>query len=203
MFVIIIIISSIITTITYYSIVIIGTFRVPTSTCEKDTPFAQAFALQSSSKNCSPAPDLVLWKLILQCVFSRRSVFLTDASVGRLSYFCLRVFCCLTRSSRNSPDFQQNFTGISPEFHQKSPDFTRISNRSSLKEGITTTQPSHRHRYRASWRALQEGDETCWLSLSLLRFVDSESPGNSLWTWDFHLLRIRLCLSQTFWNPSY
>ena len=52
------------------------------------------------------------------------------------------------------PDFRQNFTRISPEFHQMSPDFTRISSKchqifarisnwSTLKKGITTTQPSH------------------------------------------------------------
>ena len=35
------------------------------------------------------------------------------------------------------------------------------------------------------------------LSLSLLRFVDSTFPGNSLWPWEFHPLKLRFCLSQT------
>ena len=38
--------------------------------------------------------------------------------------------------------------------------------------------------------------------LSLLRFVDSTFPGNSLWTWEFHPLNLRFCLSQTLWNPE-
>ena len=33
--------------------------------------------------------------------------------------------------------------------------------------------------------------------ISLLRFLDSNFPGNSPWTREFHLLTIRLCLSQT------
>ena len=32
----------------------------------KNTPFGRAFAIQSSSRNCSPAPDLALWKPIFQ-----------------------------------------------------------------------------------------------------------------------------------------
>ena len=40
------------------------------------------------------------------------------------------------------------------------------------------------------------------LRISLLRFVDSNFPGNSLWTWEFHRLKLRLCLSQTLWNPE-
>ena len=30
--------------------------------------FARALALQSHSRNCNPAPELVLWKLTFQCV---------------------------------------------------------------------------------------------------------------------------------------
>ena len=33
--------------------------------------------------------------------------------------------------------------------------------------------------------------------VSPLRFVDSKFPGNSLWAWEFHPLRLRFCLSQT------
>ena len=35
------------------------------------------------------------------------------------------------------------------------------------------------------------------LRISLLRFVDSELPGNSLWAWEFHRLKSILCLSRT------
>ena len=31
--------------------------HITTGVCEKSIPFAQALALQSSSRNCSPAPD--------------------------------------------------------------------------------------------------------------------------------------------------
>ena len=35
------------------------------------------------------------------------------------------------------------------------------------------------------------------LTLSLLRLLDSNFPGNPLWAWEFHPLELRLCLSQT------
>ena len=35
------------------------------------------------------------------------------------------------------------------------------------------------------------------LMLSLLRFADSTLPENSLWAWECHPLKLRLCLSQT------
>ena len=40
------------------------------------------------------------------------------------------------------------------------------------------------------------------LRLSLPRFVDSNFPGNSLWTWEFYPLIFRFWLSQTLWNPE-
>ena len=40
------------------------------------------------------------------------------------------------------------------------------------------------------------------LGLSLLRFLDSNFPGHSLWTWEFHPSILRFCLSQTLWNHS-
>ena len=40
------------------------------------------------------------------------------------------------------------------------------------------------------------------LRISILRFVDSSFPGNSLWTREFHPLRLRFCLSQTLCNPK-
>ena len=39
------------------------------------------------------------------------------------------------------------------------------------------------------------------LTLSLLTLLDSNFPGNPLWAWEFHPLALRLCLSQTLWNP--
>ena len=40
------------------------------------------------------------------------------------------------------------------------------------------------------------------LSISLLRLLGSGFPGNSLWTQEFHPLRLRFCLSQTLRNPE-
>ena len=40
------------------------------------------------------------------------------------------------------------------------------------------------------------------LTLSLLTLLDSNFPRNSLWAWEFHPLELRLCLSQTLWNPQ-
>ena len=39
------------------------------------------------------------------------------------------------------------------------------------------------------------------LTLRLLRLLESNFLGNSLWAWEFHPLQLRLCLSQTLWNP--
>ena len=46
-----------------------------TGVCEKTTPFACALAMRPSSRNCSPAPDLVLSERIFQPVFLSRGVF--------------------------------------------------------------------------------------------------------------------------------
>ena len=35
------------------------------------------------------------------------------------------------------------------------------------------------------------------LTLSLLRLLDSNFPEHSLWAWQFHPSKLRLCLSQT------
>ena len=40
------------------------------------------------------------------------------------------------------------------------------------------------------------------LTLSLLTLLDSNFQVNSLWTWEFHPLKLRLCSSQTLWNPQ-
>ena len=39
------------------------------------------------------------------------------------------------------------------------------------------------------------------LPTCLLRLLDSNFPGNPLWTNEFHPLWLKLCLSQTLWNP--
>ena len=49
--------------------------RSATPASVKTTPFTSAFALQSCSRSCSPAPDLVLRKLILPRVFFSEGVF--------------------------------------------------------------------------------------------------------------------------------
>ena len=40
------------------------------------------------------------------------------------------------------------------------------------------------------------------LRLPLLRLLDSNLLGSSLWAWDSHPLRLRLCLSKILWNPE-
>ena len=37
---------------------------------------------------------------------------------------------------------------------------------------------------------------------TVLRFADSRFPINPTWTWEFHPLKLRFCLSQTLWNPE-
>ena len=46
-----------------------------TGVCEQSTPFVQALALQSSSRNCNPAFDLVFWQLFFPPLFLSRGVF--------------------------------------------------------------------------------------------------------------------------------
>ena len=46
-----------------------------TGVCENNNPFVQALALQSYSRNYSPVPDLVLWKLTFRCEVFSRGVF--------------------------------------------------------------------------------------------------------------------------------
>ena len=40
------------------------------------------------------------------------------------------------------------------------------------------------------------------LTLSLLTLLESNLPGNPLWTWEFHPFRLRSCLSQAPWSPQ-
>ena len=39
-------------------------------------------------------------------------------------------------------------------------------------------------------------------SIVLLRLLDSNFPGNSLWAWEFHPLKLRSCLNLTPRNPQ-
>ena len=40
------------------------------------------------------------------------------------------------------------------------------------------------------------------LTLSLLTLLDSNFQVGSLWAWAFHPFELRVCLSQTLWNPN-
>ena len=57
-----------------------------TGVCETNIPFARALALQSSSRNCSPAPDLVLWKLIFQCLLFSGGIIFSQTPVSPYSF---------------------------------------------------------------------------------------------------------------------
>ena len=58
--------------------------RSDSGVCEINTPFTRASALQSSSRNCHPPPDLVLSKLVglPTCLLLRRRVFCSQTPVG-------------------------------------------------------------------------------------------------------------------------
>ena len=91
---------------------------------------------------CSPA--------IFPHVLFSKGVFFSQTRVlcvGRLSYVLFVGFLLFNTLFQNfawiSPEFYRKFTRnqrISPELNQT---FTRISNRSTYKKGITTTRPSH------------------------------------------------------------
>ena len=49
--------------------------RSRTGVCEINTPFTRALAMQSCSRNCSPAPDLVFFKFIIPRVSSGGVLF--------------------------------------------------------------------------------------------------------------------------------
>ena len=50
--------------------------------CENCTPFMRAPALQSSSRGSTPAPELLLFKLIVSRVFSSGGVFFSQTPVS-------------------------------------------------------------------------------------------------------------------------
>ena len=72
-----------------------STTATTTGVCEKNIPFAQALALQSSSINCSPAPDLVLRKLIFQNIVFSGGVFFSQTPVVML-YIYIYIYMCYT-----------------------------------------------------------------------------------------------------------
>ena len=53
------------------------------------TPCMPNVALQSCSRNCSPAPDLVLWKLICPHAFFSGGVFISQTPSGQISMLFL------------------------------------------------------------------------------------------------------------------
>ena len=56
---------------------------IPGSAKNKHTPFRRALALQSRGRNCNPAPDLVLRKLIFQgLLFFPEKCFFTDTGIN-------------------------------------------------------------------------------------------------------------------------
>ena len=77
--------------------------------------------------------------------------------VGRLNYVFVVGFLSFRtlyqKFTGMSSEVHQKFTEISPEIHQNSPEchqnFAVTSSWSTLKKGITTTQPSHTGRLRA------------------------------------------------------
>ena len=84
--IIITIIISIIIIIIIIVIVIMGVrSRVRARVNGKSVPFTRAFALQAFGRNCSPAPELVLWKLVFSVSreFFSRGVFSSQTRVSR------------------------------------------------------------------------------------------------------------------------
>ena len=73
----------IVTIVVIVIIVIIVMIVIIVIICEKRTPFVQAFALQSSSRNSYPPPDLVLWKLMLVSVFFSGGMFFSQTLVTK------------------------------------------------------------------------------------------------------------------------
>ena len=58
-----------------------------TGVCEKCTPFMQVSTLQTSSKSCSPAPDLALWRLVFSHLcFSGGVLFRRHRYLGSLTF---------------------------------------------------------------------------------------------------------------------
>ena len=56
--------------------------------CDKNMPFMKAFAPQSRSRNCSPALDLVLCKLLFQWILFFLGVFFSQMPVSQYKPQC-------------------------------------------------------------------------------------------------------------------
>ena len=67
------------------------------------------------------------------------------------------------------------------------------SERSRRKPSTTAVMAS----VRAFFSRLRGSEPAATRPISLLRFVNSKSPGDSPWAWEFHPAKSRLCLSQT------
>ena len=88
---------------------------------------------------------------------------------------------------RRSRDLERYyFDGVPPTSHYI------IVRKSNYQGAMGMTRNAHLHVIRpiplVSW--------------SLLGLFDSNFLGNPLWTWEFHPLNLRLCWSQTLWNPE-
>ena len=55
--------------------------KAHTGACEQNTPVMRAIALQSSSGNCSPAPDFGALKVCLSTGLLLRSLFLSQTGI--------------------------------------------------------------------------------------------------------------------------
>ena len=90
--------------------------------------------------------------------------------------------CCLKYGVR--PIIRQHFFSTSTTIIEF------LSSRFQKNPDVTASEPRRKQR------------PVSLLRLSILRFVDSEFQGNSLWTSEFQPSNLRSCLSQTLWNPE-
>ena len=74
-----------------------------TGVCENNIPFTRAFALQHSGINCSPAPDLVFFKLVIrrgyyspeECFFHRHRWLYYIILYYTISYYTILYYTIL------------------------------------------------------------------------------------------------------------
>ena len=82
---------------------------------EGHIPFRRAFALQASGRNCSPAPDLVIWKLSSPRVFLlRRSIFLTDTGTTMVRFTWDSELCGSSGALAAAPSAAAHFSPSGP-----------------------------------------------------------------------------------------
>ena len=60
---------------------------------------------------------------------------------------------------------------------------------------LLCSPPRHAYKHPAKLHSV-DLRPICLLRLSLLRFLDSHFPGNSLWAWEFHPSIFRFCLME-------